>query len=218
MKYFLFLPLLLYSLIFHTLLFIFERVVWFLGLFLIPIGLAFSYIDQTKLTSEGFQLYRLPSWLNRAYGNDKDGFGDTNYAVNTCKYPSLTEYNTKAWYKHWVWLAWRNPCHNFCITIPIYHIDFSKVKSISYIGNAIVDNRVIDSKGQAGFQFVWATGGWRLYTGIYFVIRYGSSMKCFRFRVGYKIQPKDVEKLGSSERALWTFSFFSPFKSMINGF
>lgn len=198
----------IYTLIVNIPRFIFERVIWLIGLPVIALAMPFKYYHPTKLTLGKQKLYQLPKFINYIWGNDEDGFGDKNYAVKDCGYSSLDEYNERAWFKQWVWLAWRNPCHNLNINFPLYHVNLKKVTSLEVYGTRPVSNRFNkDGTCQNGFQVAMAYGNnGYLRTGFYAVFRWFKTSYCCRIRIGFKLTEREIRNIGKPDKRLWTFT------------
>jgi hypothetical protein len=208
----------LYTIVQAFILWVPERILWLIGLFAVAVALPFGRYSTDKYTAGGTPLFELPAWANWCWGNDRDGVGDTNWIINDCGYGMISDYHESAWFKKWVWLAWRNPCHNLT-RYKLYSADTSKLHAIYWFGDECVDNRIIpgsDNLSMAGWQVVWGVGGsWLDFrSGVYVVIRLFKTERCIRIRIGYKLTPHTDFNSGVLG---WTNSFFSPFKKMIVG-
>jgi hypothetical protein len=188
-----------YTIVVSFWLFLFERLLWLICLPLVLIALPFRHMENG--------LYKLPFWIDWACGNKHDGFGDFNYATHDCAYDSLASYNDARFRLEWfTWLMFRNPMHNLCDNVPLFNCDFSKVSNVMWSGDEVVDNRSnADGSLQTGFQVCWATGSWYLRSGVFWVFKL-SSTRVFRFRVGFKLQPRHVRQEERVGKVLWTFS------------
>lgn len=205
----------------HTIaLWIPERILWLIGIPVIPIALCFK---QPFATRNGFDSFRLPGWADWCWGNRDDGVGDENHAVNDCGAVSLESYNEGSSTNFWLWLAFRNPCHNLS-QFSLFSADLSKIKYVDWFGDVFVDNR-LDSKGicQSGFQVVSGLGKWYFRSGLYYISKPNSKGRVIRLRMGYKLQPRHFmmvgdkykPSLGTENLVTWTLSF-SPSKRVLD--
>ena len=220
MKYLIAGLIIFWTLAISTILFFFERIVWLICLPLVAVALPFRHASTTQLTGDGNVLWKLPFWINWCAGNDNDGFGDWRHAVEDCGYAGIDGYNTFSMKNYWLWYCWlmlRNPMHNLNRNIWAYHCNFKRVNNVYFVGGKQVDNRYnTDGTLQSGLQICWATGAWMyLRAGLFLVLPLWGS-KCFRLRIGYKVQPRhcDVIERQNEPQVLWTFSPFS-IKSII---
>lgn len=203
--------------IIHTLiLWLPERVLWLLGLIIIPIALPFARDSETEKRENGWALRQLPSWAYLWSNKDDGSLGDKegNWAHNDLDCADFTKAR-KLW-NQYVWLAWRNPVHNLCSTW-LYNANFKRIKSVGYAGAYDVDNRYNDNGSvKTGFNVVWATGNWLyLRCGINIIMRYGKSDRCLRIRLGYKVLPNHQDN--HPDAVTWTMTI-SPYKRILVGY
>lgn len=164
-----------WSLLFWT-----GLVIDILGLFVVAIAIPFRVDDYSK--SDGRRIVNLPRWA-WLWGNDYDGLtGDKDN-----KYAALTPFGVApdSYLGMWWWAAIRNPSNNTRF-VKFWQSPAEGV--ITYSG----DYKVGDHGGQAGSQFVTLTANGKEYYG-YYLVREWSPTRAFIIRLGFKIEPDDME-------------------------
>lgn len=133
------------------------------GIFVVPIALAVSR-----------NASRLPAWA-QWWDNDREPMGDTE------RYAEIKDAGfCKALFLRWHWLAIRNPGNNFG-----YVLGFVQSEDVGFYYNG--DPKTSD-QGHPGTLRVWAYRGDELSSFCYYkVLRWGSSSRCLRIFIGWKI-------------------------------
>lgn len=202
----------------HTLiLWIPERILWLIGLFVVPVALLFAKDKPGTELPNGWALRQLPWWAYLWSNKDDGSLGDKegNWAHKDLERHDFSR--ARKFWSQYRWLALRNPVHNLCLTW-LYNANFNRIKSINYAGGYDVDNRYNEDvrSVKSGFNVVWASGSWLyLRCGINLIKRWGNSDRCLRIRLGYKVLPKHCDGL-RPDRVTWTMTI-SPRKMILSG-
>jgi len=138
------------------------------------------------------RLPRLFSWWdNPDYGIT----GNEAYLTNEA-YNPLIKYAGK-WPSNWYWLVIRNPANGLTQS-RLFSVSQAGCDYVRYKGDMVVDN------GYPGWQFVYASKGWRLYTGLYYYVGNGE------YRLGFKLLPDEPKR----ERRVGMTFIVNPFKRL----
>lgn len=154
-----------------------------LGLVVVLIALPFSKkvippeipTTVSRIVADGWQFIRLPLWADWCWGNDKYG-AEGNWF-----------WNAKTFWRRYWWLAIRNPANNLQ-RYSLFRFNANPAQ-IRYLGTNLIN----DVKGIPGWQLVWQGS----YAGMYILLPY-SSTRCFKLRIGYKIDPSALKPTSAS--------------------
>ena len=151
---------------------ILRVIVAILGIIVVPVALLFK----TKVDG----VYHLPRlfawWDNPDYGI----YGNHSYRTSKA-YNPLFYKNPYGFGIAFYWLAIRNPANGLTQS-KLFSVSQSDCNYVKYKGQVEVDNYV------EGWQFVYARRGWRLYTGFYYLGKFGE------WRIGFKLLPKEPNR------------------------
>jgi hypothetical protein len=134
-----------------------------------------------RMITNAWEYRALPSWAQWLWGSDK--YGAYGNAIWT------REKNRVGWWSQFKWLALRNPVSNMnrlSFFNPLYDPN-----DLDWIGKKKID----DVKGKWGFQLIWDTTRWWI-GGVYIILPYGKTGKCFRLRIGDKLEADGEPRRG----------------------
>ena len=112
-----------------------------LGYLILPLAVLFT--KKCKLTnekSEPGERFKW-GWVNKIWGNDRDGFADIYY--KTTHYPNGTHNN---YWPKLKWCVWRNPANNLQAKMGVK-------ETLVDLKNYGTDHRVSDAAGKEGFNY-----------------------------------------------------------------
>lgn len=183
-----------------------------IGYFIIPVALLFETKDFQPINKRtnplNHRLHPLFYW----WDNEDDGI-DGNYGWQNEHCKSAQE--AKSFWKRYIWLAWRNPVHNFSKRIGVNETIIAYDNSNGY-------SKVKDKIGREGHLYSVATGKsgkkYHMYyicIGWYELIPFWKTDKGIRILLGYKNFNIDKNKLPKKYNYAFTvvFTLFKTFKS-----
>ena len=170
---------------------LFKVVLILLGYPIVALGLLFTKVEETKyfperVVDDPWKMVIMPKWIDFLYGSEKYG-AQGNWFWND-------EQDTTTWLARFMWLAVRNPVSNLYNVFPIYRLTNVDNNNIGYIGT----DAVYDFKGGEGLQLSWYyKGGIKFGAGLHYVHKWKNRDNVLRFRLGYKFQPNEKNKISN---------------------
>lgn len=174
-----------------------------IGLIVVLLALPFARQGIAPITQQypGWKYKRLPTWA-WLWDNDTYGTMGNKHWTKESYNPFFYENPTGFW-SQWYWLALRNPVNNM-EQWAMSSVDLREASKIEYLGAKEIDNNI------AGWQFVWCTRGWKVYSGLYVMLPWFKTGRCLELRLGFKLKPSDNDEV--RDRRVGLAVIINPFK------